>query len=127
MFPFVGEALAMGPGPGAGGDQTSVFIQFIPLVLIFVIFWFLVIRPQQKKAKEHRAMIAALKKGDEVYTDSGIRGTIVNKVEENQTELTLEIAPKVQIRVLRARIGDMVKPGKAEDKPKEGGSDDKSA
>jgi preprotein translocase subunit YajC len=127
MFPFVGEALAMGPGPGAGSEQTSVFIQFIPLVLIFVIFWFLVIRPQQKKAKEHRAMIAALKKGDEVYTDSGIRGTIVNKVEENQTELTLEIAPKVQIRVLRSRIGDMVKPGKTEDRPREGGSEDKSA
>jgi preprotein translocase subunit YajC len=116
MFPFVQEAWAMG-APAGGGDQMSVVMQFIPLVLIFVIFWFLVIRPQQKKAKEHRAMISSLKKGDEVYTDSGIRGTIVNKVDENQNEVTLEISPKVQIRVLRARVGDMVKAGKGEDKP----------
>jgi preprotein translocase subunit YajC len=125
MFPFVQEAMAMG-GPAAGGDSTSVFVQFIPLVLIFVIFWFLVIRPQQKKAKEHRTMIGALKKGDEVYTDSGIRGTIINRVDENQNEITLEIAPKVQIRVLRARVGDMAKPGKAEDKPKDSAPEEKA-
>lgn len=117
MFPFVQTAYAMGAPPSGNGDQMSVLMQFVPLVLIFVIFWFLVIRPQQKKAKDHRAMIGGLKKGDEVYTDSGIRGTIVNKVEENQNEVTLEISPKVQIRVLRSRIGDMVKAGKAEDKP----------
>ena len=127
MFPFVREAMAMGGlggfGGASGGDQTSMFVQFIPLVLIFVIFWFLVIRPQQKKAKDHRQMIGALKKGDEVYTDSGIRGTIVNRVEENQLELTLEIAPKVQIRVLRSRVGEVAKVAKGEDKPKESGSE----
>jgi preprotein translocase subunit YajC len=124
MFPFVREAMAIGGlGGASGGDQTSMFVQFVPLVLIFVIFWFLVIRPQQKKSKEHRQMIGALKKGDDVYTDSGIRGTIVNRVDENQLEVTLEIAPKVQIRVLRARVGDMVKPGKGEDKPKESGGE----
>jgi len=121
MFPFVREAMAMGFGSAAGGDQASVFVQFVPLVLIFVIFWFLVIRPQQKKAKDHREMVAALKKGDEVYTDSGIRGTIVNRVDEGQTEVTLEIAPKVQVRVLRARVGDMVKPGKGDEKTKDSG------
>lgn len=123
MFPFVREAMAMGLGGAPGGDQTSVLVQFLPLVLIFVIFWFLVIRPQQRKAKEHRDMVAALKKGDEVYTDSGIRGTIVNRVEEGQLEVTLEIAPKVQVRVLRSRVGDMVKPGKGEEKPKDSGEE----
>ena len=108
MFPFVSEAFAMGAPPQGGGDTTSAMIQFIPLVLIFAIFWFLVIRPQSKKAKQHRDMISALQKGDEVFTDSGIRGTIVNRVDAGQTEITLEIAPKVQIRVLRSRIGEMV-------------------
>jgi preprotein translocase subunit YajC len=119
MFPFAREAMAMGFGPSGGSDPTSMFVQFVPLVLIFVIFWFLVIRPQQKKAKDHRQMVSSLKKGDEVYTDSGIRGTIVNRVDEGQNEVTLEIAPKVQIRVLRARVGDMVKVAKGEEKPKE--------
>ena len=121
MFPFVREAMAMGLGPsgGGGGDTQSMLVQFVPLVLIFVIFWFLVIRPQQKKAKDHKNLLAALKKGDEVFTDSGIRGTIVNKIEEGQSEVTLEIAPKVHIRVLRSRIGDVAKQAKAEDKPAE--------
>jgi len=118
MFPFVREAFAMGPAP-QGGDTVGMLMQFAPIVLIFAIFYFLVLRPQQRKAKLHGEMLRALKKGDEVYTDGGIRGTVVNRVEEGQPEVTLEISPKVQIRVLRARIGDLVKAGKVEEPAKQ--------
>jgi preprotein translocase subunit YajC len=121
MFPFIGEAYAMGSLPQEGGAAGAA-MQFLPLVLIVVIFWFLVIQPQRKRAKSHTQMLARLNKGDEVYTESGIRGTIVNKVEADQAEVTLEIAPKVQIRLLRARIADVVKESKGADKAKDGGS-----
>ena len=110
MFPFEGVAHAMAPGGGTGdGGPMSAIVQFAPLVLIFGIFWFLVIRPQQKKAKAHREMLSALKRGDEVYTDSGIRGTIQRIGEET---ISLEIAPKVVIRVQRGRVSDIAKGSK---------------
>lgn len=92
-----------------GGDGGSMFAQFVPLIMIFVIFWFLVIRPQQKKAKAHRELVKVLKKGDEVSTDGGILGTI-QKVADDY--VTLEIAPKVPIRIARSRIATVVKSGK---------------
>jgi len=77
--------------------------QLIPFVLIFVIFWFLVIRPQQKRAKTLRDLLAALNMGDKVKTDSGIHGTIVRLGED---VVTLEIGHKVEIRIDRARIAE---------------------
>ena len=110
MFPFEQVAHAMAPSGGSGdGGPMSTIVQFAPLVLIFVIFWFLVIRPQQKKSKVHREMVAALKRGDEVFTDSGIRGTIQRIGEET---VSLEIAPKVVIRIQRGRIADVAKGSK---------------
>lgn len=117
MFPFIETAHAMAPGGGAGGDGAAVFAQFIPLILIFAIFWFLVIRPQQRRAKAHRQLVAALKKGDEVYTDSGIRGTI-QKVGDDV--VTLEIAPKVSIRLVRSRVAELVRESRA---PQQGGKE----
>jgi preprotein translocase subunit YajC len=92
-----------------GGEGGSAFAQFIPIILIFVIFWFLIIRPQQRKAKAHRALVAELKKGDDVITDGGILGTI-QKVADDF--VTLEIASKVPIRIMRSRISEVVKQGK---------------
>lgn len=109
MFPFVTEAYAMPPGGAEGG---GALMQFIPFVLIFLIFWFLIIRPQQKKARIHRELLESLKKGDEVKTDSGIHGTVVRLAEDYAT---LEIANKVQIRIDRARIADRTR-AKREDK-----------
>jgi len=86
---------------GAAGGQQGGFTAFIPLILMFVIFYFLLIRPQQKKAKAHREMISAVKKGDKVITSGGIHGTIV-KVDD--ATVTLEIAEKVNIKVIRANI-----------------------
>jgi preprotein translocase subunit YajC len=115
-----GTAYAMG-APSGGEGLSGLLSGFAPLILVFAIFWFLVIRPQQKRAKEHRNLVANIKKGDEVYTDSGILGTI-QRVAENS--VTLEIAPKVAIRIQRSRIADLVKESKVKE-PKE--SDDSSA
>ena len=111
MFSFVDTALAMAPGASGTADSASVLSQFFPLILIFIIFWVFVIRPQQKRAKQHREMVANLKKGDEVYTDSGIRGTIQKVAEDH---VTLEIAPKVAIHLMRARVADLVKEAKGQ-------------
>ncbi|HTQ33611.1 MAG TPA: preprotein translocase subunit YajC [Stellaceae bacterium] len=88
---------------GAGGllDQNAM-IQFLPLVLIFVVFYFLLIRPQQKKQKEHRTMLDALRRGDRVVTGGGIIGT-VNRVTSAE-EVEIDIAQGVRVRVLRSTI-----------------------
>ncbi len=111
MWPFVETAYAMSPLSGGEGP-AGMLSGFLPLILVFAIFWFLVIRPQQKRAKEHRGIVEHLKKGDEVTTDGGIFGTI-QKVAE--TSVTLEIAPKVSIRIQRARIADLVKESKVKE------------
>jgi preprotein translocase subunit YajC len=91
----------------AGGlfDQSAM-IQFLPLVLIFVVFYFLLIRPQQKKAKDHRTMLDALRRGDRVVTGGGIIGT-VNKVVSPE-EVIVDIADGVRVRVLRSTISSVL-------------------
>ena len=84
------------PGGAAGGIG-----QFLPLVLIFVIFYFLLIRPQQKKVKNHQAYIGGLKKGDTVITNGGIHGVITGLTD---TVVTLEIADNVKIKIARPHI-----------------------
>lgn len=93
---------AMGAPPGgAQGGQGNPVMAFLPLIIIFAIFYFLLIRPQQKKQKEHRKFLESLKKGDEVITSGGIMGRISGLTEN---VCTLEIAPKVNIRVARSQI-----------------------
>ncbi len=81
------------------------FAQFIPLILIFVIMYFLLIRPQQKKVKEHQAMVAALRRGDEVVTQGGLIGKIT-KVKDD-TEVEVELAEGTKVRVVRATIAQV--------------------
>lgn len=85
----------------AGGIEA-----FLPLVLIFVVFYFLMIRPQQKKAKAHRELLGQLRRGDRVVTSGGILGT-VNKVVDEK-EVVVEIAEGVRVRVLRSTILDII-------------------
>ena len=73
--------------------------QFIPLILIFVIFYFFLIRPQQKKVKEHKAMVESLKKGDKVVTSGGITGTISRVIDNDKVEV--EIADNITVEVIR--------------------------
>ncbi|MEP2921659.1 preprotein translocase subunit YajC [Sulfitobacter sp.] len=81
--------------------------QFIPLILIFAIMYFLLIRPQQKKLKNHQAMVAALRRGDQVVTQGGIMGK-VTKVKDDDAELEVEIAEGVKVRVIRSTIATVV-------------------
>ena len=99
---FVTPAYAQAAG-GAGG--AAGLASFLPLVLIFVIMYFLMIRPQQKKMKEHRAMVEALKKGDEVVTQGGLVGKITAV---RDSELEVEIAPGVKVRVIRSTVTGLV-------------------
>ncbi len=98
---FVTPAFAQGAG-GAGG----AFASFVPLILIFVIMYFLLIRPQQKKVKEHQAMVTALRRGDQVVTQGGIIGK-VTKVKEDG-EIELEIASGVKVRVVKSTVAQVL-------------------
>lgn len=80
----------------------EAFAQFVPLILIFAIMWFLLIRPQQKKVKEHQAMVAALRKGDQVVTSGGLIGKVTRVKEGDEVEV--EIAQNVKVRVVKTTI-----------------------
>ena len=80
---------------------------FIPLILIFAIMYFLLIRPQQKKLKEHQAMVAGLRRGDQVVTQGGVVGK-VTKVKDDSNEIEVEIASGVQVRVIRSTIATVM-------------------
>jgi len=83
----------------------EAFAQFVPLILIFAIMWFLLIRPQQKKMKEHQAMVAALRKGDQVVTQGGMIAK-VTRVKEGD-EIEVEISEGVRVRVVRGTIAQV--------------------
>ncbi len=85
----------------------SGFAQFIPLILIFVIFYFFLIRPQQKKVKEHKLMVAALKRGDEVVTSGGIVGRVERILGDDK--ITLLIAENVTVEVVQSTIQSLLK------------------
>ncbi|HEY5459160.1 MAG TPA: preprotein translocase subunit YajC [Sphingomicrobium sp.] len=96
--------LAAAAAPSGG---ASFFIQTIPLVLVFVIFYMLLIRPQQKRMKEHQAEIAAVKKGDRVVTGGGLIGR-VTKV--GDTEVEVELAQNVRVQALKSTLSQVVDP-----------------
>jgi preprotein translocase subunit YajC len=81
-------------------------VQFVPLILIFVIMYFLLIRPQQKKLKEHKAMVEALRRGDQVVTQGGLIGKVA-KVKDND-EIEVELAEGLKVRVVRSTIAQVV-------------------
>jgi len=89
------------PAFAEGGPSSSSFTQLIPLILIMLIFWFLLIRPQQKKAKEHRSMVEGLKKGDKVMTNGGIYGSITDVKDDF---LKVEIAEGVRVKIQRDAV-----------------------
>ena len=84
----------------------SGFAQFVPLILIFVIFYFFLIRPQQKKVKEHKSMVTALKRGDEVITSGGIVGTIERVHEDDKIDLS--ISENVTVKVVKSTIQNLL-------------------
>ena len=93
---------------GAAGTSTSSTIFFVfQFVLIGLIFYFLIIRPQQKRAREHRALIDAVKKGDQVVTAGGLVGKVI-KLDDNYVDL--ELGPNVRVKAVRATIGEVLSP-----------------
>jgi preprotein translocase subunit YajC len=106
---WVGVAYAMGTtGQGGEGQATSQFAAFVPLILMVGIFYFLLIRPQQKKQKDHRQMLSNLQKGDVVITQGGLQGKITGITD---TVATLEIAEKVRVKIQRGYIAALVSKG----------------
>jgi preprotein translocase subunit YajC len=102
---FESPAYAQAAGQATGGSAAAFLVQMVPLLLIFVIFWFLLIRPQQRRMKEHQAKIGAVKKGDTVVTGGGLVGK-VTKVEDAHVEV--ELAPQVRVRAVKGTLSDVV-------------------
>ena len=101
----------------AGGGTTDMLTSLLPLVLIFVVFYFLLIRPQQKKMKDHKAMIEAVRRGDIVTTAGGIIGKVLKVQEDGLVQV--EIAEGVKVKVLKGTIGEVrAKGGDVEDEDK---------
>jgi len=103
---LISTAYAQGTGLSGLFDNQSQLIQFLPLVLIFVVFYFFLIRPQQRKAKDHRATLDALRRGDRVVTGGGIIGTVVRV--DSPDEVVVDIADGVRVRVVRSTITSVV-------------------
>lgn len=101
---FATPAYAQAAGGAAAGGPEAMLLQFLPLIALVVLFYFLMIRPQQRRMKQHQAMLAALKRGDTVVLSSGIIGKIV-RVEDK--EVGVEIATGVTVKVVKGMISDV--------------------
>jgi len=120
-----GTALAADSAPAMQAQQDSSLMRFLPLFLIFGVFYFLLIRPQQKKIDEHAKMIKELKKGDKVITGGGVIGTITRL--DDDERVTVEIADGVQVKVVRSTIsGHFVEKSEKSEKKAETDSGKKS-
>jgi len=104
---LINAAYAMGQAGGQAGQAGPAggIANFLPIIILFAIFYFLLIRPQQKKAKEHKEMIANLKKGTRIITSGGIYGTIISL---DDTTIGLEIAEKVKIKLSRGNVAAVI-------------------
>jgi preprotein translocase subunit YajC len=100
---FATPAYAQAAAGGAGSGLFSL----VPILLIFVIMYLLMIRPQQKKLKQHKAMVEALRRGDQVVTSGGLIGKVV-KVDDTKNEVEVELAPNVKVRVVRNTISHVM-------------------
>jgi preprotein translocase subunit YajC len=116
---FISPAFAQ----GAGGGDMGALGSFLPLILIFVVFYFLLIRPQQKKQKAHREMLGALHRGDKIVTAGGLVGTVTKILSD--TELTVEISEGVKVRVMRGMVSDVI--AKTEARTSSDSNDEKKA
>ena len=102
---FISTAWAQGACAGGGGFLGGLE-GLLPIVLIFVVFYFLLIRPQQKRAKQHREMLASIRRGDRVITGGGLYGTVTKVVSD--AEVVVQIAEAVKVRVARGTIAEVV-------------------
>ncbi|MBV8393901.1 MAG: preprotein translocase subunit YajC [Alphaproteobacteria bacterium] len=117
---FISEAWAQGAGAGGGSD---FLVQLFPLVLIFIVFYFLLIRPQQSKMKQQKEMLSGVKRGDRVVTGGGIIGLVTKVIGEN--ELQVELAEGVRVRIIKQTITDILTRGESVRGGKESDEDEK--
>ncbi len=104
---FFTEAYATNDTVPATSTDAGMYANLIPLLLVFVIFYVLLIRPQQKKMKEHQKLIEGIRRGDKVVTAGGIIG-IIHKVEQDDNTVHVEIAPEVRVKVLKSTISEVL-------------------
>ena len=102
---LITPAFAQGGPFGLSGDASSMIVQFMPLILIIVIMYFLILRPQQQRVKRHAEMVKALRRGDNVVTNGGLVGKVTKVVDEEQVEV--EIADGVRVRQMRSMISEV--------------------
>ena len=104
---FISTALAQGSlfGGGAGGDSSNMIMSLLPFALIFVIMYFLILRPQQKRVKQHAELVKNVRRGDTVITNGGLVGKVTKVIDEDHIEI--EIAEGVRIRHVRTMISDV--------------------
>jgi len=114
--------MLISPAYAQAGGGLAGMESLLPLILIFVVFYFLLIRPQQKKQKQHRELLAALHRGDRVVTAGGVIGTITRV--NSDTEITVEIADGVRVRVVRAMVSDVIAKTEARDSGGDDGDSD---
>lgn len=101
---MITPAFAQGAGTAAGGAEIA--FQVIPFVLIFVIMYFLILRPQQKRVKDHQTLLRSVRRDDTIVTNGGLVGR-VTKAADDQPEIEVEIAPNVRVRVVRSMISEV--------------------
>ena len=102
---FITPAFAQGMPFGLGGDSGNMIVQFMPLILIIVIMYFLVLRPQQQRVKRHQEMVKALRRGDTVITNGGVIAKVTKVVDDDQIEI--EIADGVRVRQMRSMVSEV--------------------
>lgn len=112
---FVSSCMPPGTGQGGGGTPFSAIL---PFVLIFALFYFLIIRPQQRQSRERKKMLAEIKRGDSVITTGGIHGRVINV---DGDDITVEIAKGTNVRMVRSGISEKTDSGAADGKSKGGG------
>ena len=117
---FISQAWAQAGGAGGGGD---FLVQLFPLILIFVVFYFLLIRPQQAKVKAQREMLSGVKRGDRVVTSGGIVGLVTKVISDN--ELQVELAEGVRVRIIKQTITDILTRGESVRGSKDSEEDEK--
>lgn len=92
----------------AAGDQPPAWLQFMPLIAMVAVFWFLILRPQMRRQKEQAARIASIKKGDTVLTGGGLIGKVTKVIDDHYAEI--ELAPGMKVKALKSTIADIVTP-----------------
>lgn len=108
----------MPPGAGQGGQGGTAFSAILPFVAIFALFYFLIIRPQQRQSRERKKMLAEVKRGDSIVTTGGIYGRVINV---DGDDITVEIAKGINIKMVRSGISEKTDSAAADGKSKGGG------